>query len=47
MTISVVRYLKVTRVDNVSSSHKSERTLKHNLCSLSMSLASSDKILKD
>ena len=32
-------HLKLARVDNVSSSHKSERALKHKLCSRPMSLA--------
>jgi len=42
MTISVVNYLIVTRVDNVSSRHKGERALKHNFCSRPVSLTSSD-----
>ena len=47
MTISVVSYLIVTRVDNVSPRHKSERALKHIFCNRPMPLTSSDKRLKD
>ena len=47
MTITAVNYLKVTRLDNVPSRHKSGRALKHKLCSRPMSSTSSDKRLRD
>jgi hypothetical protein len=47
MTINVVNYLKVTPVDNMSSRHTSERTLKHKFGISPMSRTSSDKRLND